>query len=159
MLPSFAATATAAFPVLLTWAAVADVAARTIPNAVAVMLAVFFVVFAAGTGLGPWQTTMHFACAAALLAAGFALYLAGLFGGGDAKFLAASGLWFGFDRAPVFLASVALAGGGLSLLCMAADTSRANRGTRAAPAKTIPYGVAIAIGAFAAIPDWLAGSQ
>ena len=73
-----------------------DVHRRQVPNAVPLLLLGLFALYAAAGAVRPiadlWQ---HFAVGAAVLAAGFALYLTGRFGAGDAKLLAAAGIWIG----------------------------------------------------------------
>ena len=55
-----------------------------------------------------------------------------------------------------FLASTALAGGVLSLAYLAISAARVGLGLESALARSIPYGAAIASGALAVLPDWLA---
>lgn len=150
---SLTATATAGFVVLIAWAAIADMAAGTIPNALVLLLAAFFVVFAGATGFDAARLALHAACGALVLVCGFGLYQARLFGAGDAKLLAAAALWFGRDGLPLFLAGVALAGGTLSTLHLLARAAQGHSMGREARLKTVPFGVAIALGAFAAAPD------
>ena len=58
-----------------------------------------------GAGV-PWT---HLALGAAMLGAGFALYMTGRFGAGDAKLLAAAGVWIGpsLDELSLFLGGLA----------------------------------------------------
>ena len=79
-----------------------------------------------------------------------------LIGGGDAKLLAGAALWFGFENVLPFLAGVALAGGVLTLAYLFAGLVRKQLDASRAPVTTVPYGAAIAGGALAAIPGWLA---
>ena len=53
----------------------------------------------------------HVGAGALMLLVGFGLFAFGWFGGGDAKLMAAVGLWVGFDACPSISLSVALAGG------------------------------------------------
>jgi prepilin peptidase CpaA len=52
---------------------------------------------------------------AGALAIGFGLFFVGLFGGGDAKYLAATAMWAGSEHIIPFIIIVALAGGVLAL--------------------------------------------
>jgi prepilin peptidase CpaA len=156
MLTPAAGTAASALPVLLVWAGAADIFERSIPNALVLLLAASFAVFAATAGMNAAQVLSHAVCAGAILAGGFLLFSAGSIGGGDAKLLAGAALWFGFKHILPFLAGVALAGGVLSLAYLSANAIRVQLGAVEARPATIPYGAAIAAGALAAIPDWLA---
>ena len=98
-----------------------DLRSRQIPNAVPVLLLVFFALYAATGGAGPtdalWQ---HFAVGGAVLAAGFLLYLTGRFGAGDSKLLAVAGVWIGPSLAnlTLFLCSLAVCAFALSVVAM-----------------------------------------
>jgi prepilin peptidase CpaA len=100
-----------------------------------------------------------------VLAAGFALFTAGIIGGGDAKLLSAVALWMGTSKLALFLLCTALAGGVLAICMLAWEiirlhvelTSRNPESSlirRVASLKPdLPYGVAIAVGACAALPQ------
>ena len=51
-----------------------------------------------------------------MLVLGFALFAAGLFGGGDAKLMAAAALWLGWSTGTSVLVFTALAGGVLAIV-------------------------------------------
>jgi prepilin peptidase CpaA len=153
---SLTTTAASALPVLMVWAGAVDIVTRAIPNTVVLLLAACFGLFAAAGGMGFVQIAAHLACACAVLIFGFLLFSRSMIGGGDAKLLAAAALWFGFDNLLPFLAGTALAGGVLSLACLAAGAVRAQLGQETALARTIPYGAAIMAGALAVLPEWLA---
>ena len=116
---SLIATAAAALPVLLVWAAAVDILTREIPNTVVLLLAGAFGLFAGTAGMSVAQIMVHVVCACAVLTFGFLLFSRSLLGGGDAKLLAAASLWFGFENLLPFLAATALAGGVLSLAYLA----------------------------------------
>ncbi len=156
MFSPMTAMAAAALPVLLVWAGAVDTVTRSIPNAIVLLLAACFALFAAAAGIPAIDVLTHLVCASAILAAGFVLFSHSLLGGGDAKLLAGASLWFGFENILPFLASVALAGGVLSLVYLAASGIGAWFGLPIPRSSTIPYGAAIAAGALAVLPDWLA---
>ncbi|MGO8954487.1 MAG: prepilin peptidase [Rhodomicrobium sp.] len=156
MFPAMAATAAATFPVLLVWAGAVDIVTRSIPNAVVLLLAACFVVFAAAAGIDIARLMAHLLCAVAVLIGGAVLFSESWIGGGDAKLLAGAALWFGFENILPFLASVALAGGALALAFLSANLVQGWFGVVSARPATIPYGAAIAAGALAVLPDWLA---
>ncbi len=153
---SLTATAAAALPVLLVWAGAVDIFTRAIPNALVLLIAACFVLFAAAAGMPSAKIAGHAMCAGLVLAFGFLLFSRSLMGGGDAKLLAAASLWFGFETLPPFLAATALAGGVLSLAYLAVSAARVGLGQTTELARTVPYGAAVAAGALATLPDWLA---
>ena len=89
---------------LLVASAASDLRYRRVPNAIPLLLLGLFAVHAVFGAVQPpallWQ---HLAIGAVLLAAGFALYSTGRFGGADAKLIAVAGLWAGPDDLGVFL--------------------------------------------------------
>jgi prepilin peptidase CpaA len=128
-----------AFGILMAGAALSDVAYRKVPNALCGLLPVLFVLQAGLHGMPWFALLVHMACGAVVLTAGFALFSAGVFGGGDAKLLAAASAWFGFETLVPFLLATALAGGVLALIWLMYP----GRG------RTVPYAAAIAAGALA----------
>ncbi len=99
------------FPLAMAYAAVSDLLTMTIPNRISlVLLATFFVLapLASFTWVAFWQ---HLAVGGVVLAAGVALFALGVFGGGDAKLLAAAALWLGLDHIVPFFGNVAIIGG------------------------------------------------
>jgi prepilin peptidase CpaA len=150
----------AVFPALLALAAGWDLASYTIPNALSVALAAAFVLFALFAGLSGAAFGVHLAAGLIGLAAGFAMFAAGWIGGGDAKLLAATSLWFGFaDLLPYTLVAAVL-GGGLTLAILVARRVPLPAGliaqtwiARLHDARSgIPYGVALAAGALIQLP-------
>ena len=99
------------FPFLLVLAGAYDFLTLRIPNWLTALVALSFFPMAWATGLPAEAYLWHFAAGAAMLAVGFGLFAFNLFGGGDAKLLAAVGLWFGWPESLPFLAYTVLAGG------------------------------------------------
>jgi prepilin peptidase CpaA len=102
--------------------------------------------------------TSHLVAGGGLLLAGALLFARGLIGGGDAKLLAAVGLWVGLGRMPEMLGVMAMAGGLLAVVLIASrpffwafasslpSSSVARfvpRGME--PGAGVPYGIAIAL--------------
>jgi prepilin peptidase CpaA len=148
-------------PLLLALAAGWDLASYTIPNLLSLAIVVLFAVFATATAMPLAVLGNHLAAFLVALAAGFSLFAARFIGGGDAKLFAATALWFGFvDLAPYALAA-ALIGGGLTLVLLGArrlplPAALASQGwiLRLHDARSgIPYGVALAAGALAVLPQ------
>ena len=81
-----------------------------------------FIILAAIAGaygtLDPMSAVSGLGAGAVMLIAGFALFAAGIFGGGDAKLLAASALWFGWPGIARYIFVVALLGGLLALVIL-----------------------------------------
>ncbi|WPE22186.1 prepilin peptidase [Shinella zoogloeoides] len=149
------------FPLCLAVAACSDFLTMLIPNRVsAILLASFFIV-APLVGLGMTEIAMHLAAGAIVFSACFALFAFNVMGGGDAKLLTASAVWFGLTFSLIeFLVYVSFLGGVLTLaiLSLRAHTNSILASGLPVPdslvmAKKIPYGIAIGIGAFMAYPS------
>lgn len=149
-----------AMPVLLLAAGIYDLASFTIPNFLSLGLAALFLTFAAAAGFGPALLGWHLAAGLAGLALGFCLFAPGWIGGGDAKLFAAIALWLGFADLLPYAVVASLFGGLLTLLLLLArqmplPALLADRvwAVRLHDARSgIPYGVALAAGAFALLP-------
>lgn len=149
------------FPFLLVLAGAYDFLTLRIPNWLCALVAVLFFPMALATGLPGDAWLWHLATGIALLAIGFGLFAANVFGGGDAKLLAAAGLWFGWPDVMPFLAYTVLGGGVLAAgigLWSSVQVDREVRGytwaARFFSAKpSVPYGAAIAAGAVFALPQ------
>ena len=118
---------------------VCDLRARRIPNAIPLALLGLFAVYAALGGAGPRGALwVHVAIGAALLAAGFALYLSGRFGAGDSKLIAVAGMWIGPTDLSLFLLGLAACAFALCLFALLPfDRTRRLR-------SELPFAVAIA---------------
>ncbi|MBB4567734.1 A24 family peptidase [Rhizobium leucaenae] len=149
------------FPLCLAVAALTDLLTMTIPNRVSLILACSFIVLAPLVGLTWPDIGMHFAGAAIVFGTCFALFALNVMGGGDAKLLAASALWFGFDPSLLaFLIYVAFLGGVVTIVILMIRSQSNAIMAMGLPlpnslmiAKKIPYGIAIAIGGFLAFPS------
>jgi prepilin peptidase CpaA len=147
-------------PALLLAAALCDLARYTIPNRLCAALAVLFLVFAAAVALPLPLLGWHLAAGAAGLALGFALFALGWIGGGDAKLFAAIALWLGFGDLLAYGAAASLFGGALTLGLLVLrqvplPAALLGRGwiLRLHDRQSgIPYGVALAAGAFVVLP-------
>jgi prepilin peptidase CpaA len=149
------------FPFLLVTAGISDFLTLKIPNWLTAAIALLFFPMAFVTGLPMESILWQCVAALALLVVGFALFAAGLFGGGDAKLLAAAALWFGWPEVAHFLVYTALAGGVLAAavgIWSAVHLDQEIRGNtwikRWMNAKpNVPYGVAFAVGGILAFPE------
>lgn len=149
------------FPVLMIVAGAGDALSLRIPNWLTGLIALSFFPLAFVSGM-PWDVMlMHMATGAGLFFAGFALFALGLFGGGDAKLIAAAGLWFGWPNVVPFLVLTVFAGGLLALavgiwamLNMNAEIKGQAWLKRFSSLRpNVPYGYALAIGAILAFPQ------
>lgn len=148
-------------PALVIIAALKDLTSFTIPNwiSAAAILGFFPAAFAASAPLD--LIGLHAAVGFVVLLAGMGMFALNWVGGGDAKLLAGSALWFGLTGIGPFLLFTAIAGGALTLILLniRSETVRvlvpagpAWLERLRAPGGHVPYGVAIAIGALAAFP-------
>lgn len=148
------------FPLAMIIAGAGDVLTRRIPNSLAIGTAALFLPAALATGMPVGILWLHVATAAVLLVLGFGLFSLGTIGGGDAKMMAAAGLWLGYPCAILFIIFSALAGGllaaavGLWFLVSMEGGMHSPRFEKAlAPLKpSVPYGFALAAGAILATP-------
>lgn len=110
------------FLALSAFAAFSDITRYQIPNWVSLaIIADFTAVAAIGAvsgGLDPLVIAWHLGAGALLLIAGFALFAIGIIGGGDAKLLAASALWFGWSGMFPYVILMTLIGGLLALVIL-----------------------------------------
>ncbi|HSX74943.1 MAG TPA: prepilin peptidase [Shinella sp.] len=149
------------FPLCLALAACSDFLTMLIPNRVSAILLAAFVVVAPLAGLDLTQIAMHLAAGLLVFSACFALFALNVMGGGDAKLLTASAVWFGMSHALVeYLVYVSFFGGVLTfaILALRANTNLILASGLPVPdhllkAKKVPYGIAIGIGAFLAYPS------
>ena len=150
-----------AFPALAIAAALKDLTSYTIPNAISLALAGIFFALAAVTAMPMAALGGHILVGLIALIVGMGLFALGWIGGGDAKLMACCCLWLGWPATQAFLLDTVLAGGVFALLLLTLRSRLVRAHTPvlrgwpsrlAAPGEPAPYGVAIAIGALAALP-------
>ena len=142
------------FPFGLIYAALSDVSSFRIPNWLSIALVAAFPVVALACGMPVSQIGLGLLTAFGMLAVGFALFALNVFGGGDAKLLAAAAAWVGPGALLSFLIMTALAGGLVTLAILGFRTTpiqpfyvRIGWLMRLHEARAgAPYGLAIAIG-------------
>ena len=150
-----AALATVVFLGAMATAAFTDLTRYEIPNWISLVAVAAYCVGAAGDSSDVGALAWHMGVGFAVLAAGFGLFALGVFGGGDAKLLAAAALWFGPALLLKFVILVALAGGvlGVAILCLRRLSLPPKWAEKPwvrglfAPDQGMPYGVAIAFAA------------
>jgi len=104
------------FPALMAFAASSDLLTMTISNKLSLALAGGFFLLVIVTGMSFGAIGMHLAAAALVLVVAFGMFTQGWIGGGDAKLVAATALWFGFGHLLDFLVYASLLGGALTLV-------------------------------------------
>lgn len=157
---------TSLLPLLLIFAAASDVMSLRIPNWLTILTAVLFFPMALATGMPLHDFGMHLVAGIGLFVTGFIFFQLGIFGGGDAKLMAAAGLWFGTSQSLPFLFMTVLAGGILavvvgvwSALSLSWEIEGDNAFTKSFGQKirslkpNVPYGFAFAIGGILAFKD------
>ena len=143
-----------AFAALLIVAGAQDAAQARMSNITVLLLIAGAVV--AAIVEGPRQTLWeNLVVFVALLTLGTLLFAKGVFGGGDVKVLAATGLWFSIPGAAQMLFATILSGGVLALLVLGARLVKWNEAVQGRlpflrPNAGVPYGIAIAAGALIA---------
>ena len=119
-------------------------------------------------GFDAWDIANHVAAGLLMLLLGVLLFMPGWFGGGDAKLMAAIGLWIGLDNLAAYMLCVALAGGVIAVTFFSARSVPLPRlflgeawALRLHRHDTgIPYGLALAAGALLVYPQtvWFSAS-
>jgi prepilin peptidase CpaA len=148
------------FPLCLAMAACSDLLTMTIPNRLSVVLIASFALIAPFSGLSMHDILMHFGAGGAVFAACFVLFAFNNMGGGDAKILTASSIWFGFNDSLInYLAYVSILGGFLSIIILMMRTQHNLILAYGIPIpetmlhkKKVPYGIAIGAAALMAYP-------
>ena len=150
-------------PTLLMVAAIWDVLTFKIPNWLTLLIAALFFPMALATGLPLDGFVWHVAGGILLFAVGFIMFQFNLLGGGDAKMLAAGGLWFGMTNIYGFIILAALAGFlqvsfmvAMSFIMLSldiadiSDKSKRLWGKLVSMTPNVPFGFAIALGGIVA---------
>lgn len=147
------------FPFAMIYAAFSDAFTMTIANRVSLVLMITFVAIAPFIGLTWHDFAMHWAAFGAVLVVTFALFATGTMGGGDAKLLAATSLWMGWNPVLLeYLLGASVFGGVLTigLVFMRSTEAAKYAGGQyqilryLCVEKNIPYGIALALGGLAA---------
>ncbi len=137
-----------------------DITSMTIPNWISLVLVAGFFILSPFVWQGWAIFGTHLLVGLACFSAGIAMFALGWMGGGDAKLLAATSLWWVWSDLFPYLFYTAMAGGVLALFLIL--------GRKYMPAKVLtigwmhrlfkdekrmPYGLALAFGALAVLPS------
>jgi len=107
------------FPLLMAFAASSDLLTMRISNKLVLLVVGSFFAIALLTGFSLELLGTHVAAAALVLAVSFSFFAMRWIGGGDAKLIAATTLWFGFEGLLLYLVFASLLGGTLTLWLLA----------------------------------------
>ena len=148
------------FPLLMIFAALADLFTMTIPNRVSLVLIAAYLLLALYLRLPLATVGLHLSCGLAMLALTFTMFQMGWIGGGDAKLAAATALWLGWPSLFEYGLAASLIGGVLTVAILAlrhydlpekllsvgfiAKLAEKNGG--------VPYGIALALAGLAIYP-------
>ena len=134
---------------VVTWAAISDLRSNIIPNGANVALFILWTGWVvSGAEAQVWYSL---AIGAGIFLLGAVLFHFGQMGGGDVKFLTVLGIWAGPAQVLPFLLQVAFAVGLLTMASVANARFVAPALGRVIPSdskRVVPYGVAIAAGAY-----------
>ncbi|MEO1746218.1 MAG: prepilin peptidase [Pseudomonadota bacterium] len=152
------------FPFAMIYAALSDVLTMTIANRVSLLLIGGFIVVAPFIGITWTDFMWHLAAFGLVLSITFALFALGTMGGGDAKLMASTSIWIGFNVHLLdYVLMFTIAGGALTLLLVLMRNSSMATYAGQWPAlwrvideKDVPYGVALAFGGLMVFPDTVA---
>ncbi len=125
----------ASYPLCLGYAVVSDVRRLMIPNEACILIAVTFAPTALLVGMEISSLSWHYATGAGFLAVGIVLFSRNLIGGGDAKLMAAAGVWIGPGDLWAYLGLVAVLGGVLAGVILIAQKYQG----RVAFLKAVPW--------------------
>ncbi|KQV04894.1 prepilin peptidase [Devosia sp. Root105] len=151
------------FPLLMAFAASSDLLTMRISNKLVLLLVGSFLAIALLAGFSFELLGMHVAAAALVLAVSFSFFALGWIGGGDAKLIAATTLWFGFESMLAYLLFASLLGGALTLSLLAVrrwplplQLKQVLWIDRLHDSKTgVPYGIALAAAGLLVYPSSL----
>ena len=147
------------FPSLLIIAAIYDLTTMTIPNWISAVLLIAFVGLSLGMGAPLSMIGTGLGIGFGFLLLGMAFFALGWLGGGDAKLIAATAVWFSGPEAVTFIVYVMLIGGVETLLLVSFRQVLLPAPFQSIPwvsrlhaaGGDLPYGVAIAAGGLVAL--------
>ena len=150
------------FPALVAVGGLRDLTSYIIPNWISLAIVGAFLPAALAAGVSPQEMALSAGVGAAGLVAGMIMFALGWIGGGDAKLFAAASLWIGWPACLPYLAYTGIAGGALAMGLLGLRSAMVKPflpvnprwfGRLTEPGESVPYGVAIAVGALAAFPN------
>jgi prepilin peptidase CpaA len=148
-------------PTLLAYACFSDLFTMRISNRVCMFVLALFPIAALAAGMAPADIGWHMVAGAVVLSVSFTLFAFGWVGGGDAKLVAATAVWLGFDLVLEYVALSCIFGGALTLGILFVRQHPLPAGLLERPwiahlhARTtgIPYGIALGIAGLLVLPE------
>ncbi len=141
-------------------AAYTDASIMKIPNWISLVVIALFVVMMPFAWDGFPVLGEHLLVGLTFFAAGFIMFALGWMGGGDAKLLAATALWWTWEDAAIYAVYVGMIGGVLALILLVGRNYAPARLATSAwfyglfkEEKQMPYGLALAGGALLTLPQ------
>lgn len=126
-----------------------DLRARVIPNGLTIAIACAAPAFWLAEGMSPWPgMAVQIGLGLGVFALFAGLFAAGVMGGGDVKLMGAIALWLPLADLMPMLVLTAMAGGIVTLATILWHRLRRNPGQ-----PEVPYGVAIALAAYACLGE------
>jgi prepilin peptidase CpaA len=155
------------FPAVMAIAASTDLLTMKISNRLTLVLALGFFALALLDGMPVPEIGEHVVAGLLVLAVSFVMFLRGWIGGGDAKLVAATALWFGWAHLGDYLLCASLIGGVLTFAILEfrrrtlppALAAQAWVARLHEPTGGVPYGIALAAAALIIYPStaWMTG--
>ncbi|SCX06869.1 Flp pilus assembly protein, protease CpaA [Agrobacterium sp. DSM 25558] len=148
-------------PLCLAFAAFNDLFTMTIPNRISAILLGSFLIVAPFSGMNLQTLALSLLAGLLIFICSFGLFALNTMGGGDAKLLTASAVWFGFNtQLAAYMIAVAIIGGVLTIGILFIRSYHQEIMASGLPipdsllvAKKIPYGIAIAIAGLLTYPE------
>jgi len=140
-------------------AAAKDATSMTIPNWISLAVIAGFIIVTPFVWQG-WEVfSTHLLVGLSFFVAGFAMFAFGWLGGGDAKLMAATALWWQWDEATIYILYTTVIGGVLAVALVFGRRFIPSSVLTAPWAhhlfrdeKKMPYGLALAAGALLTLP-------
>lgn len=150
----------AIFSFCMIYAAITDSAAMRISNKLCLAIIVSFVLMTPFAWAGWGVFLEHLAVGGIFFAAGFIMFAVGGLGGGDAKMMAATALWWTWSDVLSYVLMVTFLGGVLAIALIAGrkyvPVSLATGSLTSrlfSDEKKLPYGIALGLGALIVLPS------
>ena len=152
-----------AFVSLIIWAALSDFCSFKIPNAIPILLVIFFFIALLPLNWDFSQFLSNLITAVGMFVICFLLFIRGFIGGGDAKLLTAVSLWTGLESLSTFIFITTISGGGLAIVLILFRYFNLPKKIKSVycikqlhdEKKYVPYAIAISSGALATVGEFI----
>jgi prepilin peptidase CpaA len=148
------------FPLLCIYACFSDLFTMRISNRICLAIAALFPFFAVSSGMDVSTAGLHVLTGLLVLFVSFSLFATGWIGGGDAKLVAAIGVWVGFGQLWEYVAISSILGGALTIALLSmrqhplpAFAANQKWLLHLHDKKTgVPYGIALGVASLVILP-------